>query len=91
MGSHPLCSYNFASFQFTAGFLYWDYKFFRPFFIRKFTQQELKDGKSHVTKLTDKWFHDIQVRSPFILICTGTELSCRRPHLSRTCRTARWS
>merc|ERR1719232_2079747 len=41
------------------GFMYWDYKFFRPFFIRKFSQQELKDGKSHVTKLTDKWFHDI--------------------------------
>lgn len=63
------------------GFMYWDYKFFRPFFIRKyvfkslyhgryynsfnlhfrFSQQELKDGKSHVTKLTDKWFQDIQV------------------------------
>ena len=25
----------------------------------RFSQQELKDGKSHVTKLTDKWFHDI--------------------------------
>jgi len=42
------------------GFMYWDYKFFKPFFIRKFSQQELKDGKSHVTKLTDKWFKDIQ-------------------------------
>jgi len=47
------------------GFMYWDYKFFRPFFIRKFSQQELKDGKSHVTKLTDKWFQDIQA-SPLI-------------------------
>ena len=27
----------------------------------RFSQQELKDGKSHVTKLTDKWFQDIQV------------------------------
>jgi len=47
------------------GFMYWDYKFFKPFFIRKFSQQELKDGKSHVTKLTDKWFQDIQA-SPLI-------------------------
>jgi hypothetical protein len=34
----------------------WDYQYLRPFFIRKFTQQELKDGKMHVTELTDKWF-----------------------------------
>jgi len=42
------------------GFMYWDYKIFRPFFIRRFTQQELKDGKSHVTQLTDKWYKDIR-------------------------------
>ena len=30
-------------------------------FCFRFSQQELKDGKSHVTKLTDKWFQDIQV------------------------------
>jgi len=47
------------------GFMYWDYKFLRPFFVRKFSQQELKDGKSHVTKLTDKWFKDIQ-SSPLV-------------------------
>merc|ERR1719481_1555681 len=47
------------------GFLYFDYKFLRPFFIRKFTQQELKDGKSHVTELTDKWYQDIQA-SPLL-------------------------
>jgi len=47
------------------GFMYWDYKYLRPFFIRKFSQQELKDGKSHVTKLTDKWFQDIQ-SSPLV-------------------------
>merc|ERR1719384_2529406 len=47
------------------GFMYWDYKFLRPFFIRKFSQQELKDGKSHVTKLTDKWSRDIQ-SSPLV-------------------------
>jgi len=42
------------------GFMYLDYKILRPFFIRRFTQQELKDGKSHVTQLTDKWYKDIQ-------------------------------
>eukprot|EP00090_Calanus_glacialis_P003661 TRINITY_DN12692_c0_g1_i1.p1 TRINITY_DN12692_c0_g1~~TRINITY_DN12692_c0_g1_i1.p1 ORF type:complete len:628 (-),score=203.27 TRINITY_DN12692_c0_g1_i1:152-2035(-) len=47
------------------GFMYWDYKFLRPFFVRKFSQQELKDGKSHVTKLTDKWSRDIQ-SSPLV-------------------------
>jgi len=47
------------------GFMYWDFKYLRPFFIRKFSQQELKDGKSHVTKLTDKWFQDIQ-SSPLV-------------------------
>lgn len=42
------------------GFLWWDYQYLRPFFIRRFTQQELKDGKQQVTGLTDKWLQDIQ-------------------------------
>jgi len=42
------------------GFLYWDYKIFRPFFVRRFNQQELKDGKSYVNKLTDKWYKEIR-------------------------------
>jgi len=46
------------------GFMLLDMKFFRPFFIRKFTQQELKEGKSTVTELTNKWYQDIQ-SSPF--------------------------
>jgi len=48
------------------GFLYYDFKFFRPFFTRRFTQKELKEGKSHVTELTDKWFKDIR-GSPLVL------------------------
>jgi len=47
------------------GFLWWDYKYLRPFFIRRFTQQELKEGKLHVTELTDKWYQDIQA-SPLL-------------------------
>jgi len=55
------------------GFMYWDYKYFRPFFIRKFSQQELKDGKNHVTKLTDKWFQDIQT-SPLLSDLSDMEI-----------------
>ena len=65
--------------SFIKGFLWWDYKYLRPFFIRRFagkinyiyntvlrfTQQELKEGKLHVTELTDKWYHDIQA-SPLL-------------------------
>ena len=49
------------------GFLYYDVNYFRPFFTKKFTQKELKDGKSQVTELTNKWFKDIQVEEPLIL------------------------
>jgi len=42
------------------GFLYWDYRVFRPFFVRRFNQQELKDGKSYIKKLTDKWYKEIR-------------------------------
>ena len=42
-----------------VGFLYRDYVYIRPFFTRRFTQRELKEGKSHITELTDKWFKEI--------------------------------
>ena len=49
------------------GYLYYDVKYIRPFFTRRFTQKELKDGKSQVTELTNKWFKDIQVEEPLLL------------------------
>jgi len=49
------------------GFLYWDLKYIRPFFTRRFTQRELKEGKSHITELTDKWFQSIQRDDPLLL------------------------
>jgi len=49
------------------GFLYWDLKFIRPFFTRRFTQRELKEGKSHITELTNKWETDINRDSPLLL------------------------
>ena len=49
------------------GYLYYDIRYIRPFFTRRFTQKELKDGKSQVTELTNKWFKDIQVEEPLLL------------------------
>ena len=48
------------------GYLYYDIKYIRPFFTRRFTQKELKDGKGQVTELTNKWFKDIQVEEPLL-------------------------
>ena len=41
-------------------FMVFDIKYFRPFFTRRFTQKELKEGRSTITELTEKWYHDIQ-------------------------------
>ena len=49
------------------GYLYYDIKYIRPFFTRRFTQKELKDGKSQVTELTNKWFKDIQAEEALLL------------------------
>ena len=48
------------------GFLYYDVKYIRPFLTRRFTQRELREGRSHVTQLTDKWIQDLQ-GSPLML------------------------
>ena len=52
--------------------------FFSPLPTIRFTQQELKEGKLHVTELTDKWYQDIQA-SPLLsgglrIIFSGTSL-----------------
>ena len=44
--------------------------YFPPFF--RFSPQELKDGKGAVTKLTDKWFQDIN-GSPLISELSDTD------------------
>ena len=40
--------------------------YFNENVFNRFTQKELKEGKSHVTELTDKWFKDIR-GSPLVL------------------------
>ena len=55
------------------GFLYYDIKYLRPFFTRRFTQKELKQGKSRVTELTNKWFKDIQVEQEPLMLSDSEE------------------
>jgi len=57
------------------GFLYWDIAYLRPFFTRRFTQKELKEGKSHITELTNKWFNDINRDSPLLLSDSEAEFN----------------
>ncbi|KAK4877134.1 hypothetical protein RN001_009640 [Aquatica leii] len=43
------------------GFAKYDLKYFIPFFTRRFTQQELKDCKSQMNDLTNKWYEAIRI------------------------------
>lgn len=43
------------------GFAMLDYKYFVPFFTRRFTQQELGECKSQMTDLTDQWYQAVRV------------------------------
>ncbi|XP_059474261.1 sodium/hydrogen exchanger 8 [Neocloeon triangulifer] len=45
----------------SRGFAWWDLKYFIPFFTRRFTQQELKDCRSQMTDLTNRWYEAIRV------------------------------
>merc|ERR1712062_247402 len=65
-------TFNIGSKQ-MHGFLYWDLMYIRPFFTRRFTQKELKEGKSHITELTNKWFNDINRDSPALLMSDSEE------------------
>lgn len=45
-----------------TGFVKFDVKYLMPFFTRRFTEQEVKDCKSQMTDLTNRWYQ--QVRRP---------------------------
>ena len=69
---------NLTSVRRIRGFLYYDLKYFRPLLTRKFTQRELKEGQSHVTKLTDKWIHGLGLQgqsSPLMLTDSEEEFN----------------
>merc|ERR1712142_497190 len=42
------------------GFLAIDAKYLFPFFTRQLTAEELRDGKSQMHKLTNKWYNEVQ-------------------------------
>lgn len=44
-----------------GGFAKLDIKYFTPFFTRRFTQQELKDCKTQMNDLTNKWYQAIRI------------------------------
>ncbi|XP_041375472.1 sodium/hydrogen exchanger 8-like [Gigantopelta aegis] len=42
------------------GFLKIDVKYLIPFFTRRFTKQEVRDGKNQMNTLTNKWYKDVR-------------------------------
>jgi len=42
-------------------FVKFDLKYLRPFFTRRFTQQELQDCQSQMTDLTNRWYQNVRV------------------------------
>ncbi|UYV81192.1 SLC9A8 [Cordylochernes scorpioides] len=50
---------NFLSSELT-GFVKFDAKYLIPFFTRRFTHQEMRDGKSQMNDLTNKWYQAIR-------------------------------
>ncbi|XP_064598880.1 sodium/hydrogen exchanger 8-like [Liolophura sinensis] len=42
------------------GFLKIDAKYLIPFFTRRFTQQEVREGRNQINHLTNKWYKDVR-------------------------------
>ena len=42
------------------GFLKLDVKYFIPFFTRRFTQQEVREGRKHIDNLTNQWYKEVR-------------------------------
>lgn len=42
------------------GFMKLDAKYFKPFFTRRFTQQEVRDGRTQMDHLTKQWYNDVR-------------------------------
>ncbi|KAI1297202.1 Sodium/hydrogen exchanger 8 [Halotydeus destructor] len=43
-----------------TGFLKFDVRYLMPFFTRRFTEQEVKDCKSQMTDLTNRWYQTVR-------------------------------
>ncbi|XP_072169554.1 sodium/hydrogen exchanger 8-like [Diadema setosum] len=42
------------------GFLRWDTKYLTPFFTRRFTNKELRDGRVQMRQLTNRWYSEVR-------------------------------
>ncbi|ESO97738.1 hypothetical protein LOTGIDRAFT_152832 [Lottia gigantea] len=42
------------------GFLKFDAKYLVPFFTRRFTQQQVREGRNHMDNLTKQWYQDVR-------------------------------
>lgn len=54
------------------GFLKFDAKYLVPFFTRRFTKQEVREGQTQMNYLTNQWFKDVK-RAPQTLSESDTE------------------
>ncbi|XP_052816436.1 sodium/hydrogen exchanger 8-like isoform X2 [Mya arenaria] len=43
-----------------TGFVRLDARYLKPFFTRRFTQQEVRDAKTQMTNLTKQWYNDVR-------------------------------
>ncbi|CAG2161902.1 unnamed protein product [Oppiella nova] len=51
---------NFLNKSNVTGFVRFDAKYMMPFFTRRFTEQEVKDCKSQMTDLTNRWYQTVR-------------------------------
>ncbi|CAG2118382.1 unnamed protein product, partial [Medioppia subpectinata] len=51
---------NFLNKSNVTGFVRFDVKYLMPFFTRRFTEQEVKDCKSQMTDLTNRWYQTVR-------------------------------
>ncbi|XP_054164933.1 sodium/hydrogen exchanger 8-like [Oppia nitens] len=51
---------NFLNTSNITGFVKFDVKYLMPFFTRRFTEQEVKDCKSQMTDLTNRWYQTVR-------------------------------
>ncbi|XP_071481960.1 sodium/hydrogen exchanger 8-like [Diadema antillarum] len=42
------------------GFVRWDTKYLTPFFTRRFTNKELRDGRVQMRQLTNRWYSEVR-------------------------------
>ena len=72
---------NFLNKSNVTGFVKFDVKYLMPFFTRRFTEQEVKDCKSQMTDLTNRWYQAVRRPSDTE---ESEEFNVESPRLSNT-------